>query len=565
MKPKVVVLDVSQVDAIVKYSGFEGLSAVVKRGDYFFFSEDTHTELRNGAWYKGDNRAAFDTWIADLRQDGRILRVDPVLPDEEDIYDPNGKRHTKRGGAERWDMSARKFMALNPDYDFEVISRDKDFYENRNRAKWNRDAGTHAKIVDTDFRFTTMKKLMGELVVDPDLKLSEEQFMNIRDKWNEGFGDAKGFRQGTLAFPESYKQAQILQETARLRRLGGRFSKLARKGAPVAVLGLAAVPVISMVQARAEERDVSFVQAAGELGLEFTEDDLKGLAADVGVDLAVTLTPVGVLKKAWDVLGNIDDIVSLTQLYGEAFPENRAIQDMAAIARDVERSDAFATYVGGRDALVGVVGGAIDWVFGTSSDDAEIGQKLHGLRSAINRPDGAFAKGVKEDASADLLTGSLTSMADAGNEQTAVPLTNWPSINGSAPILPPGFSTGDGPEKVVASGAHVPSGEADAGNLEFEGVRERVSEGDPGNDPGRKTSYDRYRQLGATPEAEAEALRDFNRLHEESLLQMGGDRERAQSHRVAGRIGARSAILGGLTSAATTLGNAFYSSASSIR
>ncbi|WP_269580849.1 virion core protein, T7 gp14 family [Roseibium sp. Sym1] len=42
-------------------------------------------------------------------------------------------------------------------------------------------------------------------------------------------------------------------------------------------------------------------------------------------------------------------------------------------------------------------------------------------------------------------------------------------------------------------------------------------------------------------------------------------RERAQSHRAAGRIGARSAILGGLTSAATTLGNAFYSSAASIR
>lgn len=42
-------------------------------------------------------------------------------------------------------------------------------------------------------------------------------------------------------------------------------------------------------------------------------------------------------------------------------------------------------------------------------------------------------------------------------------------------------------------------------------------------------------------------------------------RERARSHRSAGRIGARGAMLGGLTGAATTLGNAYYRNAASIR
>jgi hypothetical protein len=42
-------------------------------------------------------------------------------------------------------------------------------------------------------------------------------------------------------------------------------------------------------------------------------------------------------------------------------------------------------------------------------------------------------------------------------------------------------------------------------------------------------------------------------------------RERAGSHRTAGRIGAAGAILGGFTGAATTLGNAYYRSAASIR
>ncbi|POF29595.1 virion core protein, T7 gp14 family [Roseibium marinum] len=41
-------------------------------------------------------------------------------------------------------------------------------------------------------------------------------------------------------------------------------------------------------------------------------------------------------------------------------------------------------------------------------------------------------------------------------------------------------------------------------------------------------------------------------------------RERAKSQRRAGRIGAAGAILGGATSAATTLGNAIYSSTSKI-
>ncbi len=75
--------------------------------------------------------------------------------------------------------------------------------------------------------------------------------------------------------------------------------------------------IFNKVQARADERNIPFAQAARELGLEFTEDDLKSMAAEAGLDLAVSLTPVGPLKKAWDVLGNLDDIIALTQLYGE--------------------------------------------------------------------------------------------------------------------------------------------------------------------------------------------------------------------------------------------------------
>lgn len=42
-------------------------------------------------------------------------------------------------------------------------------------------------------------------------------------------------------------------------------------------------------------------------------------------------------------------------------------------------------------------------------------------------------------------------------------------------------------------------------------------------------------------------------------------RERARSHRTAGRIGAQGALLGGFATATTTLGRAFYGSAGAIR
>jgi len=407
MTQKVIILDVAKIDIIVNQTGVAGLDAIVRRGDLFMFGDDARTELRNGAWYQNPKNAdLFEAWYELQDKSGRIVKPDRLSRADRKKYDPNNRRLTKKGGHELWDMSARKFMAENPHYDFEVISSDKAFYQNETSRKRDPETGMRRKIVDTPFTYTSLKKLMAELIVDPDLDLSEEQFKNIEYYWRtDRYGSWKGMRQGSLYFPPTYEDALrqrafrskargetfglSSQANARLGiapvdqgsavplspsgaplegqldsltgsqsggeiggridpeaglsgkasgslqegpSIGRRFMNMLRKGAPVVLLGLAIPPVFSAVRARAEERNIPFDQAARELGLEFGEEELKDLAAEAGVDLAITFTPIGPLKKAWDVLGNIDDIVSLMQLYGDAYPDNEAIQQMAALA-----------------------------------------------------------------------------------------------------------------------------------------------------------------------------------------------------------------------------------------
>ncbi|MHA7777401.1 hypothetical protein [Roseibium sp. M-1] len=327
----------------------------------------------------------------------------------------------------------------------------------------------------------------------------------------------------------------------------GHFTDLFSNGADATLLGIAAVPVLIKVHEHSEKRKISFGQAARELGLEFTEDFLKSMAAEVGVDLAVSLTPVGALKKAWNILGNLDDVIAVTQLYGEAFPDNEIIQQMAAIARDVEQSEAFGAYVYGRDALTGAIGSAFDWAFG-GEDEAEVAARLAGVRGALSGEDGAAAKVVREGGTAAELTDALISEATAGLESGFVPLSNKQMIPGAAPILDPGFSPANGgrPGEVMsdAAGAGGPALPAEPGigpeaasGQDAGQILEVVPAGSAasmlGQGPAgaaaveRKTSYDRFLRLGTTPEEEAQAKQDYMDLRERSYVDMNGDEEAA--------------------------------------
>ncbi|MET1411650.1 hypothetical protein ABVF61_05250 [Roseibium sp. HPY-6] len=286
---------------------------------------------------------------------------------------------------------------------------------------------------------------------------------------------------------------------------------------------MAIPPVFSAVRARAEERNIPFDQAARELGLEFGEEEFKDLAAEAGIDLAITLTPIGPLKKAWDVLGNIDDIVSLMQLYGEAYPDNEVIQQMAALADDVAGSAALAAYVEGRDALTGAVGGAIDWVFGSTESQEEAAEAIGKVRGAIR--DGgeelgeAVVNGMTPEEIAKLLIRQAGKSApvplaapDLRNPDLSpgralegeAPLSNVDRFPGSDEILPPSL---------------LPEPRAGAGQ-EVRAPVERAAE--PGEDRfARKTSYDTYRKLGRTPEEQQEALEHYEDLRRESYIDTG--------------------------------------------
>ncbi len=547
MKGKVVLLDVAKIDVIVKHAGIQGLDAVLKRGDFLFFSDDAQKELRGGAWYKkAENKELIHDWLRKQRKAGRIVGAEDVIDKEKQKYDPNNRRGTSKGGAELWDMSARKFMAENPDYEYEVISADKKFFENRDKNKWNAEKRDHEKIVDVPFRKTSLKNFMAELVVDPDVNLTKEQFKNIQSLYvNNGFGNNVGLKIEGRKFPSDYEHSQLL-------KIGKRFRRLYRTGAPVLVLGIAAVPVLSTIQAHAEEKNITFAQAVGELELGISEEQLTSLAADVGIDVAVSLTPIGALKKAWDVLGNIDDIIAVTELYGAAYRDNQVIQEMAGVARAVKGSAAFNAYVEGRDALTGAVGGAIDWITGSGESEEEIAASLGNLQTVLDASEEEIGEAMRSGASQEELSRTLMQNTEAwrrkkeAGEQvlldsqpvenvdelvhprqagadlsphlqmpagTKQPAQEMPLLSGAARILPSGLSPTPGAEiEPPGEGSVQPQGDG--------------SQGPGSEDPlTRKTSYDAVKKLGATPEEEAQAVAEFNALLEQSYVDMLGDEE----------------------------------------
>lgn len=602
MTQKVIILDVAKIDIIVNQTGVAGLDAIARRGDLFMFGYDARTELRNGAWYKNqENADLFEAWYEQQDKAGRIVKPERLTGADRKQYDPNKKRLTKKGGHELWDMSARKFMAENPHYDFEVISSDKAFYQNEISRTRDPATGMRRKIINTPFTYTSMKKLMAELIIDPDLNLSKEQFVSIEEYWHgDKYGSWQGMRQGSLYFPPTYEEALrqrafrskargenfglSSQVDARLGvapvdqgsavplspsgapldgltegrtggqiggridpetglsgkvsgslqkepKIGQRFMTMLRRGAPIVMLSLAIPPVFSAVKARAEERNISFDQAARELGLELGEEEFKDLAAEAGVDLAVTFTPIGPLKKAWDVLGNIDDIVSLMQLYGEAYPDDDLIQQMAALADDVAESAALAAYVEGRDALTGAVGGAIDWVFGSAESEEEAAEAIGKVRDAIRNGGEELGEAAVNGATPEELTDLLLHRAgesapaplvepDFSNPNLSpgrvlegeARLSDGDRLPGSDPILPPSIWPR---ERLHEAGR--------AGADDLAAVSGQAGFGATGSFSGRKTSYDRIRRFGGTPEEEAQALAEYNAQLKQSIIDMPGD------------------------------------------
>jgi|GEM_PF-1973595 len=528
-REKVVLLDQSQIGAILDHGGFAALDAIVGRGDRFLFVAQAFSGDGDGQKIKLEERKTFENWLKNKRYAGKVLDVDPVKsPKEQKRYDPRGKAGTRRNNQELWDMGVRKFMLENRGtYDFEVISRDHDFLDNR--------VGRNHPLKRLPFDRVSLKSAMTWLLAHPDVDLPEQRFNKIKTTiLGNGFGESHNLEKHTYKMPESYAHARAL-------RTGRAYSKLFRRGAPVVVLGIAAVPVFGMVRARADARNIPFIQAAGELGLTVSEEQLKSLAVEAGVDLAISLTPAGWVKKAWDVLGNIDDIVAVTELYGTAYPGNAAIQELAAIARTVERSAAFQAYVNGRDALVGAVGGAIDRAFGGSADDAETARRLGSVRMAVEGSDDAVMHALGAGGAEDDLAGIFRSAIEEEGTGEAVPLSGWPVIEGADPILSPAFSPVG--EHFVPNTVPVPEPGEDHASAGQNGQPFPEPAGgmapaiSPDVDfpaaaaggPDRQSSYDTYQRLGATPEEEARAIEEYRELLKKSHVDMGGHAEAAEA------------------------------------
>jgi hypothetical protein len=639
MMDKVIIIDASQLLTIMRRTGVDGLSALHKRGEYFFFSDDLRAELIAANEWDSKNGLRFQAWREEQRVNGRLIEMkERVTSEEYKIYDL-GKRGTSRGGKELSDMSIRKFMLQNKDrFTFEVISRDLELLNHQV------DDPAHP-LYGLQFDRLSTRSALTWLATHPDVPHNPERLQSLLQAIHKGKFDLSKDRgiatheleRESYRLPDTYEDAVIERarraETDPRRRsdirgfsgqadgqlgrapvdpgagvpfsssgapldglsggqlepnagingkakgsltegpsIGRRFMNLARNGAQVALLGIAAVPVFSMVQARAAERNIPFDQAARELGIEFGEDEL----AEVGADAAITAIPVaGWLKKAWDVLGNVDDIVAVTQLYGAAYPDNETIQQLAGIADAVEGTAAFETYVEGRDALTGAVGGAIDWVFSTSTGEEEQAKALGDLRELVEIGGDAAGDALKAGATQEQVADALTTAvqarataqvtsgkplaeeeaplsapvpkADQLSPETALPgggtapMSGVPTLPGAQQILPsslelglepalePGLDPASGPETAPAAAGQIPD-RATASGLEADSDRFL-----------RKTSYRTFRKIGRTPEEEQQGQDELWEEFEQGYLEMNG-REQAAELLAARRFSRRWAL-----------------------
>jgi len=499
-KKKVVLLDQAQIGLILKLGGVAALDAIAGRGDKFLFVRNAYRR-ENLEQFSEKQQNLFEDWIKRQRYAGKIVDVKGAgKTKERKFFDPLGKAGTKGNNQELWDMGARKFMFENQDlYDFEVISRDKDFLDNK--------LGTQHPLSKITFERVSVKSAMTWLLVHPDVNLTKEQFMYIRKMVRSGdLGRSSDLELDPPTLPDSYEHSRAL-------KVSNRFNKLVRRGASASVLGFAAVPVFGMVKARAEEKEISFLQAADELRLRFTEEELLGLAAEVGVDLLVSATPVGWVKKGWEVLGNFDDIVAVTQLYGAAYPDNETIQDLAVIAGTIEQSPAFEVYVDGRDQLVGFVSGAMDQVLGIGEEEPAEPAALKPLREAVEAAEQTASEAARAGASAEEANAAVeASLADVSTRVTA---ESVPQDDPNAPGQAPAQQMPDVATRQTGTG--MPLNAAGDGEAAL-----------PANGVERKTSFDRFKAFGPDQGAADRAMQDYQQIWRESLLDMAGDHEAAE-------------------------------------
>ncbi|KZL23839.1 calcium-binding protein [Pseudovibrio sp. Ad37] len=442
VKKKVILLDHSQIQTIMKNGGTKALDAIVSRGDKFLYVRGARKEISNTL--TGEELNDFDAWLNEKRYAGKVEQVDPVKTDKEkNKFDPDHKRGTQGNNQELWDMGARKFMQDNKDYyDFEVISRDKDFLDN----KFNK----QTDLERLNFDRVSVKSALTDLLTDPDVDYTQQQFDELKTKIDASqFGSSHNLEEHKPTLPDSYSDS-IEKKSV------GRVNGLLRRGAPVAVLGFAAAAIYPALEARAAAKDISLAEAAVDAGLQLSEEDLKSLAKEAGVDLAVSLTPVGWLKKAWEVIGNADDIVEVTQLYGDVFPDNSAIQQLADVAKAIEDSAAFDAYKDVRDTLVDAVGSVGEAVSDVFTGEDDLADATNEARDAVETAEiaahGAIEAGYSLEEVSQAFGASLHNSADADSLALTADIEarldtieqEWEDANPAPPTPSTPDSTGNG-------------------------------------------------------------------------------------------------------------------------
>jgi|GEM_PF-4368821 len=202
---KVIIIDASQILTIMRRSGVTGLSVLLRRGEYFFFSDDLKQELIDGGEWDSKNGKLFQKWRQEQRVNGRLLEVDTRVSIEKyETYD-FGKRGTSRGGKELSDMSIRKFMLQNKHrFTFELISRDLELLDHRV------DNPKHP-LYGLQFDRLSTRSALTWLATHPDVPLNPERLRSLLKAIQDGKFDLSKKR--GIATHELEREKYHLPET----------------------------------------------------------------------------------------------------------------------------------------------------------------------------------------------------------------------------------------------------------------------------------------------------------------------------------------------------------------
>ncbi len=328
----VIVVDTSALNTLLEAQGRSGLDALLSSNLRIVLTRNVIQETLQHP--DVDLKNTFDNWRNDPTVASQLIipqdiYFDPVVQPGQPHVDPN----------QLGDLSIYEFLNQdNSPYAGRVLADDTDFLNNAANGNPDFDQNILAQSGQYDRPYKGTGEFLTERLDAG--ALSQSQYNSVvseisaSDRWQNNISeDFRG------EFKSPFEVDQRL-------RLGAAVDRLTGGVASVFVLAATAyvtnVLITQHAEAKgvAEGREVSWTEAASDLGLEIDQAFLTGIAGDVAQDLAIStvLGPVVWAKRAYELMQSGEDATTLVRLMRAAYPDSAVVQALDGLVDRIETS-----------------------------------------------------------------------------------------------------------------------------------------------------------------------------------------------------------------------------------